>query len=175
MIKLSRYLVPEYRDIVDSVIQRNGYFAHSENIILAMLTDDREMIRELACRRIIAARAENADSSTIRHFRVPLLNFAATDYTDLVDWQSIDRSEPPMTKYLIDSELQVCVQTRVFEKINLQAFPCHTQATERCIRLVTQASGAVYGEEQRDGFISARLKSRAIMKHFNTKSEFRFA
>jgi len=174
MIKLSRYLAPEYRGIVDSVIQRNGYFGHSENIILAMLTDDREMIRELAYRRIIAARKENIHSSTIRRFRVPVLNFAANDYTELVEWQSIDRCEPPMTKYLTDSDLQVCVQTSVFEKVNLQAFPCHTQATERCIRLVTQASAAVCGEEQRDGFIRARLKSRTIMKHFNTKSEFRF-
>ena len=175
MIKLSRYLDPEYRDLVDSVIQRNGYYGHSENIILAMLTDDRENIRELAYRRIIAARKENADSTTIRQFRVPVLNFAADDYIHLVEWQSIDRCEPPLTKYLTDSELQVFVQNRAFEKINLPAFPCHTQATERCIRLVTQASAAVCGVERRDGFIHARLKSRKIMKRFNTKSEYRLS
>jgi hypothetical protein len=175
MIKLSRYLAPEYRSIVDSTIQRNGYFGHSENIILAMLTDDREMIRQLAYRRIIAARRENADSTTIRQFRIPKLNFAANDYTELVEWQSIDKCEPPMTKYLTDSDLQVCVETRLFEKVNFQDFPCHNQATERCIRLVTQASAAVCGDEQRDGFIRAKLKSRIIMKHFNTKSEFRLA
>ena len=53
--------------------------------------------------------------------------------------------------------------------------PCYIRATKRCIRLMMQASGAVCGEKQRDGFVRARFKSRAIMKHFNTKFEFRFA
>ena len=34
LIKYSRYLTPELREIVDPVIQKNGYFGHSENILL---------------------------------------------------------------------------------------------------------------------------------------------
>src|SRR6218665_3482229 len=34
MIKFSRYLLPDLRAIVDKVIQRNGYYGHSENIPL---------------------------------------------------------------------------------------------------------------------------------------------
>ena len=77
MIKFSRYLDPSHRDIVDTVIQRNAYFGHAENILLAMLTDDRQHIRELAYRRIIAARNENRAATSIREFRVPSLNFDA--------------------------------------------------------------------------------------------------
>ena len=84
------------RDVVDDVIQRNGYFGHAENILLAMLTDNRPHIRELAYRRILAARSESASLSGIREFRVPRLNFGASDYTELVDWQEIDRYEPPL-------------------------------------------------------------------------------
>ena len=40
MIKFSRYLTPELKAIVDPVIYRNGYLGHSENILIAMLTDD---------------------------------------------------------------------------------------------------------------------------------------
>ncbi|KAF2903508.1 hypothetical protein ILUMI_02675 [Ignelater luminosus] len=36
--------------------------------------------------------------------------------------------------------------------------PCHTQAVERCIKLVTEASQAVCGDDVRDGFIGVRLK-----------------
>ncbi|GBP37966.1 hypothetical protein EVAR_84953_1 [Eumeta japonica] len=59
---LRRYLKPDisFEDlkcIVDTVIQRNGYFAHSENLLLAMITDERKHIRELAARRILKARS----------------------------------------------------------------------------------------------------------------------
>ena len=37
--------------------------------------------------------------------------------------------------------------------IQLPQFPCHTQTVERCIKLVTEASAAGSGQEQRDRFI----------------------
>jgi len=55
IIKKTRYLKEDFRAIVDTVIQRNGYYAHHENIILSMITDDRETIRELGLRRILKA------------------------------------------------------------------------------------------------------------------------
>jgi len=35
--------------------------------------------------------------------------------------------------------------------------PCHTQAVERCIKVVTGASQSVCGKNQREGFIRTRL------------------
>ena len=51
-LQFSRYLKAELKAIVDPVIARNGYFCHSENILLAMLADERDHVRELGCRRI---------------------------------------------------------------------------------------------------------------------------
>ncbi|GBL98594.1 hypothetical protein AVEN_19662-1 [Araneus ventricosus] len=51
--------------------------------------------------------------------------------------------------------------------------PCYSQGTERCVRLVTEASGKVYGFEERHGFILAHIKSQQAMKKFNTKSQFK--
>lgn len=48
MISLSRYLPNNLRKIVDDTLQRNGYFTHSENILLAMLTDGDDEIRKNA-------------------------------------------------------------------------------------------------------------------------------
>ena len=129
----------------------------------------------LAYRRILAARIENQTSSgSIRKFRVPSLNFHAEDYTDLVEWQAIDRYEPPLMKHLSDDEVAACVKTNESAHVRTIAqFPCHTQATERCIRLVTEALAAVCGQDARDGFIRARIVSRKKLKTFNTKSEFR--
>ena len=48
LIKNSRYQTDELKVIADPVIQRNSYFAHPENQLLSMMTDDRPHIRELA-------------------------------------------------------------------------------------------------------------------------------
>ena len=49
-IVLSRYMSDELKAIIDPVIQRNAYFGCSENMLLAMLSDDRKEIRELGMR-----------------------------------------------------------------------------------------------------------------------------
>lgn len=57
-IQLSRYLSKELRDVIDPVLRRNGYFGHPENLLLTMISDERQYIRELGLRRILKARAE---------------------------------------------------------------------------------------------------------------------
>ena len=44
LIQISHYLEAERRKQVDAVIQKNAYFAHEENLLLAMLVDDRASI-----------------------------------------------------------------------------------------------------------------------------------
>lgn len=83
MIKKSAYLPKHLKEIVHNVIQRNGFFAHSENILLAMLQENRKHIRELAIRRIMKAR-KNQHHSNLRKFEVPKLNFEAEEYFDLI-------------------------------------------------------------------------------------------
>lgn len=48
LIKRSRYLDIDQKKIVHAVLKRNGYFAHAENVILAMLFDDKKEIRQKA-------------------------------------------------------------------------------------------------------------------------------
>jgi len=176
LVNFSRYLDKPLRDIVDTVIQRNAFFGHAENILIAMLSDERTNIRELAYRRILAARSEKKLSSRVREFRIPPINFEAKDYTELVEWQQIDRYEPPLTKHISDEEIVACIKSHDATQVHeLEKFPCHTQATERCVRLVTEASASVCGQSSRDGFIRAGILSRGIMKTFNTKSEFRLS
>jgi len=78
-----------YQKIIDPVIQRNAYFGAPENILLSMLVDDRMCIRELFNSRLSKAIG-------VCIFKVPLLNFDASDYTELVDWNKCEITEPPM-------------------------------------------------------------------------------
>jgi hypothetical protein len=180
MIHFSRYLPDDLKNVVNPVIQRNAYFAHPENILVAMLSDDRKHIRELAVRRTLKIREEQPDDNpTPRHqrlFKIPKLNFAADDYSELIFWPECNVSEPPVTKALSTVVLKEYIdRTKEHDPgfLDLPNLPCHTQAVERCVKLVTEAATAVCGAEARDGFIKAKIKSRRRMPFFNTKSDYK--
>lgn len=100
----------------------------------------------------------------------------ATDYTDLIFWTDYnERLQPPVLKDISDEDLEKFLSNKnaLVKFPYLSSFPCHTQGTERCVKLVSEAASIVSGEERRDGFIRSRRESRDIMKSFNTKSEFR--
>ena len=109
-ITRSRYLSHDLKSVVDSVIQRNGYFAHPENVLLSMLTNDRKHISELAMRRIIRSRSEPMQG--IRVFNIPPLNFNATHYIGIIDWQQAVVGEPPLTVHVLEDELEMFVASR---------------------------------------------------------------
>ena len=48
-------------------------------------------------------------------------------------------------------------------------YSIHTTSTERCVKQVTEASGAVVGQERRDGYVRSRIHSREEMPVFKTK------
>lgn len=167
-IKLSRYASSELKAIIDPVISRNAFFAHPENVLLAMISDTRPHVRKLGLLRIMKARSTKA--SNVRQFVVPELNFEASDYIDIIDWQKCALTEPPITAGISDETLKDMVTKGDVPEV--KKFPCHTQAVERCIKLVTEASSAVCGADGRDGFIRSRLASRQIMPSFNTKNQY---
>jgi hypothetical protein len=173
MIKLSRYLPPSQRTIIDTVIQRNGFYGHFENVILAMLVDESQDIRELALRRVVAVKKESEHASdTIRIFKIPIINFEATNYTELLNWHNCDRSVPPLLADTDDNDLWSVISTKNVPKFNFICFPNHSQNVERHIKLVTEASKAVVGNVRRDGYIRATLESRKLMPKFDTKRQF---
>ena len=50
--------------------------------------------------------------------------------------------------------------------------PCHTQAVERGIKVVSEAASAVIGEEARDGFIRQKLLSRMVSGRCDMRASF---
>lgn len=103
------------------------------------------------------------------------MNFDASDYTNLIIWNDAQRCEPAVTKSIKTEALRSFIGGSVLVEpvVNIPKFPCHTQAIERHIKLVIEASVAVCGFDRRDGFIRAKLESRSKMKTYNTKSEFK--
>ena len=179
------------RETALKVVQRNGFFAHQENILVGMLGDDDEKIRMLGVNKVLSIRREltSADSSnllamsvneehsseltcgtssalSVRPFNVPVINLTATSFDKMVDLTSWQH-QPPAIEHLTDTEIEQC-RARPLKLDH----PCHNQSVERHVKLVTEASAQVEGFARRDGMIRQKIKSRKLLKTFNTKMQF---
>lgn len=163
IIRKSEYLPLNLKNIVHETIQRNAFYCHSENILFSMLQDDTKKIQNLAVNRILESR--KSFSPLVRTFEIPTLNFSAKKYYDLINWNNF--SEPPFTRSLTEEGIRFLIQANDFP-----LFPCHSQAVERHVRLVSEASSLVFGAKERDGLIRSRIKSRKELPKFETKKQF---
>jgi hypothetical protein len=171
-IKLQKLLTPTNREITWRIIQRNAYWAHQENVLLAMFADEDQENRMCAV-SIIKRIRQNTVSATskskqqVREFRPPQVNDSAVSLQDLLPPAKECSFEPPLTMLLSNEELDKIVDVRFTVDI-----PCHSQAVERSVKMVTEASKSVYGFDARDGYIRAVLKSRHFMSTFQSKQDF---
>ncbi|GBN74388.1 hypothetical protein AVEN_273088-1 [Araneus ventricosus] len=149
------------------------FFAHTENVLLAMFVDEKEHIRELGYKKILKARQIVPKKKTVRNFIPPKINFQASDYIKIINWNSCVVYPPPMLRGLSEDDIKSLVNSDTMPIREIQKFPCHIQAVERCIKLVTEASNKVCGREARDGYIRATLKSRSVKPNFSKKSDFK--
>ncbi|GBM63780.1 hypothetical protein AVEN_8875-1 [Araneus ventricosus] len=138
-----------------------------------MLVNEREHVRELGYRRILKARQIFLRKKTVRNFVPPKINFQSSDYIEIINWNTCVVYPPPMLQDLSEDDIKSLINSDTTPIREIQKLPCHTQAVERCIKLVTEASNKVCGREARDGYIRATLKSRSIMPNFSKKSDFK--
>ena len=109
-----------------------------------------------------------AISSKVRKYILPKINFKAETYMELIDWETSQLSEPPFTLTMTNEQLTSLKDS----PLEVPAYPCHTQAVERAIRLVTEASSSVIGHEAREGFIRQRILARKGLKGHASKKDF---
>ena len=107
-------------------------------------------------------------NSQVRKFVFPKVNFSATSYTELIDWESAKLTEPPFTLDFKEADLFAIKEA----PLEVPNYPCHTQAVERAIKLVSEASAAVVGQEAREGFISQQIKERQELSKFESKKDY---
>ncbi|GBM16312.1 hypothetical protein AVEN_194052-1 [Araneus ventricosus] len=139
-----------------------------------MLTDERCHIRTLAARRIIKAREIGTDGNCVHRFIIPAVDFRATYYVDLIDWPACNFTLPTVLRHISSHELLKMIQNDVpMDGSDFIKFPSHTQAVERIVKLITEASRKRVGPQNGDGFIKATLKSRKQMSQFESKKDYK--
>ena len=85
----------------------------------------------------------------------------------MINWNN--PLEPPATMNLSDEDV-----TTMIKNVNclLRSTACHSQAIERHVRILTQASLATCGAQARDGYIRCRIKSLKELPKFDTKVNY---
>lgn len=159
-IQRTRYLPLKLRNVIDEVIQHNGYYAHPENILLSMITDSRADVKLKALEII-----KKCSSNHLRKFTVPKINFKSSEYHEMITWKDCDFSVPPLLKDLSSSEMEHLTEVEDYDLPELN-LPSHTQAVERCVKLVTESAASVSTPDRRDGLIRVTNLSRSKLKHF---------
>ena len=166
-IQCLRYLPDTTRDIVRPFVK--SWNAHPENLLVSMLCNEDSTLRTFAVQKIQKLRqGSDTGDTSVRSFRPPPLNYDAQNISELIDWNSVTVFESVLTCHLSLRELQ----NLIWDKLELPPFPTHTQSVERLVREMTVACGKLVGHDERDGFIRARMESRAKAPHSETKRDF---
>ncbi|GBN06928.1 hypothetical protein AVEN_181213-1 [Araneus ventricosus] len=120
------------------------------------------------------AREIAQDGNYVRRFIIPVVNFRATDYVDLIDWQACNVTPPTALRHISCHELPKMIQDDVpMDGWDFIKFHSHTQAVERIVKLVTEASRKKVGPQNRDGFIRVTLESIKQMSQFESKKDLK--
>ncbi|CAH1109767.1 unnamed protein product [Psylliodes chrysocephalus] len=101
-----------------------------------MVTDSQKHILELDTSRILKARS--IQRNRLGFFQVPSLNLNASSYVDLIDRQD-KIPEPSISKLISKEDIQMFMAQEEGD-LPLLLLTCHTQAVERAVKTITEAS-----------------------------------
>ena len=100
-----------------------------------------------------------------RQFRPPKLNFSAPFYFEMIQWDQVVVTEPPLTMDIEEKQLLDIIET----PLQLPHYPCHTQHVERVVPLVTESAMQRIGFDNRHRWILSTIESRKLCPSFTTK------
>lgn len=97
----------------------------------------------------------------------------------MINWQKTNVTSPPLLNDVEVNEdnLLILASKKITKnrdiKIDFKKLPCNTQAVERSVKLVTEASMSVCTAAAREGFIVNTLRSRNAMPQYNSKKDYK--
>lgn len=170
---------PEYEAIYQEIkktITNNGYFAHSENILMAMITDKDIIIRKMGYDYIILSRLTRRveEYPNVRFFEKPIhINFNARHYYNLINMNLANIIQPPILhKYeLTIQELQILSDAD--DIIEIDEIPSHTQATERYVQVTAQQVRRTSNVKLQQGAIHNTADFRKLTPKFRSSTDFK--
>ena len=166
---VSKYCNDVEKDIVQRIIQVNGYFGHQENILISLLCSPSLSNRATGVSHIQRIRRLKKQKwpkicHGVRPFKVPALNFNAESISELSNLDDCV-TEPPITMNLSDQDV-----LDLFEKpLNLGGVPCTTTACERAVQLTSSAVQVSADPDMQDASNFSKISSRKRNKDARNK------
>jgi len=170
-LELLRSQCKKVLEIVMLVVRGSAWYAHSEAVIQTLICSDKEEERKAGIEKILEIRGIGDDNvqmgnASVRPRTIPKINADAKSLIDLIDWCS-GITEPPLSCSLTTAQIKQFVDTPMI----VADWPSHTQSVERCIKMVTEASGHVYSQDRREGYIRSQILSRELMSRNRSKKD----
>lgn len=159
-------------EAVEGCLTYNFYYAFSEQIIIAMVTDPDPEIRVLGFENIKRIRRINGPIRDVRVREVKRqpkshYNFDANSYHELIDLNGRNIFEPPSTMHLTDEDIDRLQDGRAAPL--LPNIPCHSQAVEFYVQEVNRVA-SLAKPERRVNMVRCTSLARQINPYFKTKS-----
>ena len=165
-LRILKTMPKKVRDAVTFYIRTGAWYAHHECLLTSLLASSDTKDRNFAVDQIMKVRGVNEyEDMSVCPRITPKINLSATSLIKLIKWKPGQVAEPVFTCNLSKQEIHQFRAT----PFQPPKFSCNTQATERCVKLVTEAAATVAGPEARDGYIRAGLHHRDGMPVFLTK------
>lgn len=175
-LKYTAYMPKELRDIVRQVAQNNAFFAHREQVVLSMLSDENENTRKMAVDLIFRARRSLSNNKTkrivVRKLKLPQLIPDARYYYEMIQINDEESLEPPFTKRLDEEELRECIKDADVIRKWIGKIPCHSQAVERAVKLTSSTSTVVMGENKRNAIIHTKIAAQKALPRSESKQDY---
>ena len=165
----------EIQKVVKPVVQRNAFFAEPGVMVCAMLESEQESVRRVAVNLIRETRNNPNKISKekvlqgVRKHEVPLLRWNVKAWHKIIDWSKTKFYEPFILAKLNIEEIEGCYA----KPFSFPKYPVHSQSVERAVKLVSEASAKVSGEERRHTSILSVIASRKSRKGFDTKKDYK--
>ena len=162
-------LTADEKSVVFPVLKQNAYYAHSENILVSMLSEENLEIRMKAYDIIRNDRAIRLDPDVpeVRTYKNPAITCRESNYDDMIR-QNEMLYQPPVVRDIPLNILRIMIDggPMVFD------FPCHSQNVEAIVQCHTKVSLKASGALRRDGYMRTTLSSRSVMPSFKSKRDF---
>ena len=145
----------------------NAFGLLPKNVLYSMICSDNMMVRRLAIMKILSIRKS---TTTKRLNKIPVIKYDAAHWYELIDLSQPGICEPALTAD-IDAEI---LSDAMEKGINLQllVLPCHSQSVERAVKLTSEASHLVYGQETRHRHIVTKYCCRQVRPSFAFKASY---
>ena len=165
MIQRIKLQSPTIQKVALENLKFNAFGLLPENVLYSMICSDNMMVRRLAIMKILSIRKS---TTTKRLNKIPVIKYDAAHWYELIDLSQPGICEPALTADIATEILSDAMKKGI--KLQLPVLSCHSQSVERVVKLTSETSHLVYGQEARHRHIVTKYCCRQVRPSFASKT-----